>query len=618
MLLQSLVNYYELLNSQENSNIAPRGFSSEKVSYALDLSEEGELLSVTSLKLENGKKLEPRILNVPERVKRSSGIAPNFLCDNSSYVLGFDNKGKPEKSLKYFSAFKELHKLILSNVQAKEAISVLIFLEKWNAEEAPNNTLLEPFMEDILKGGNFIFRLDNKMVHENEEIKKAWLTYISSNDENEKQQCLVTGKMDNVARLHPVIKGLYNGQAMGNQLVSFNALAYESYGKKQGQNGPTGEYAAFAYGTALNALLADKNHKMLLGDTTVIYWAESLEAKIATSIAELLQGPKFTEEEKKVDDPSKAYEIGAILSKISQGKKINYNDSIFGDKTKIYIAGLSPNAARISVRFYIEDSLGKFAVKMARHYEAMAIQKRFDNEYDSIPIWKIIHETVPGNSKDKKPSPLLAGALLRAILTGGPYPESLYRTFLDRIRAEKDVSYTKAAFVKAYLTRKYNRGEKNEMELLKIDSENIKEDLKGEVKETEHKKINEKIKEVLTMSLNSESNNKAYLLGRLFSVLEKVQRDANPGIKSTISEKYLSSASSTPGKIFPIILNLSTYHIAKSDYGTKSKKEIEDILDKLEVEDNPFPKHLTTDEQGIFYLGYYHQNPVNYKTKEDK
>ena len=596
---------YELLSSQEDSDIAARGFSSEKVSYALDLSESGELLSVTSIKQEKGKKLEPRVIKVPERVNRRRAVLTNFLCDNSSYVLGFDNKGNPERTLECFSAFKELHKLILSNIKGKEATSILNFLEKWNVEEAPNNTLLEPFIEDILKGGNFVFRLDNKMIHKNEEIKEAWLNYISSDDKTEQQQCLVTGKMDNVARLHPVIKGLYNGQSMGNQLVSFNKSAYESYGKKQGQNAPTGEYAAFAYGTALNALLADKEHKMLLGDTTVIYWAESLEAKIATSIAELLQGPKFTEEEKKVDDLSKANEIGAILSKISHGNKINYNDSIFGDKTKIFIAGLSPNTARISVRFYIEDSLGQFAVKMAKHYEAMAIQKRFDNEHASIPIRKIINETVPGNSKDKKPSPLLAGALLRAILTGSPYPESLYRTFLDRIRAEKDVSYTKAAFIKAYLTRKYNRNESNEKELINTETEKIE-------------KNNESIKEVLVMSLNETSNNKAYLLGRLFSVLEKAQVDANRGIKSTISEKYLSSASSTPGKIFPILLNLSTYHTAKSDYGAKSKKDIEEILGKLEVEENPFPKHLTTDEQGIFYLGYYHQNPVNYKSKEDK
>lgn len=585
MILQALVNYYELLNSQEDSEIPNRGFCTDKASYSLDISNEGNLLSVTSLKVPNGKKLVPRPMKVPERVKRSSGVCSNFLCDNSSYVLGFDGKGKPENAKKCFLAFKELHEEIFDGIEQEEAKAVLNFLNNWDSENGADNPIFKDYLDDILKGANFVFRLEGMFVHENDLIQKIWLEYLNLQSSGEKYQCLVTGEKDTIARLHPVIKGLYNGQSMGNQLVSFNAKAYESYGKEQGQNAQTGEYAAFAYGTALNYLLSSPKHKMLLADMTVVYWAETLDVKVATSFMELLQGAKANDNEQKKKEAKGALnDIQDFLKKASEGIKINYNEPIFNDKTKIFILGLSPNAARISVRFFIEDCLGEFNTKMIKHYEDMAIQKQFPNEFDSIPIWKIVSETAPSNSRDKKPSPLLAGSLLRAILTGGCYPENLYRTILERIRAERYVTYVKAAVMKAYLSRKY--------------------------------KYDEGIKEVLTMALNKDSNNKSYLLGRLFSVLEKTQRDANPEIKSTIADKYLSSACSTPGKVFPTILKLSTYHIAKAKYGYLTKKNIEEIMSKFDVEDNPFPKTLKTDEQAIFYLGYYQQNKENYNSKD--
>jgi CRISPR-associated protein Csd1 len=120
------------------------------------------------------------------------------------------------------------------------------------------------------------------------------------------------------------------------------------------------------------------------------------------------------------------------------------------------------------------------------------------------------------------------------------------------------------------------------------------------------------------MSLNENSNNRSYLLGRLFAVLEKVQRDANPGIKSTIRDKYFSSASTTPASTFPTILSLAQHHISKLEYGAYYDKMIGEIMDKLEVDDDPFPKNLSLDEQGIFYLGFYHQRNKFYKGKDQQ
>lgn len=585
MLLQALVDYYELL---EKENKAVKiGFGKENVSYALDINKDGRLLAVINLKEEGkGKKLKPVAMTVPERVGRASAVSPNFLCDNSSYVLGFDKKGKPERTKECFYSFKKLHKVILKNVDHIEAQAVISFLDKWDTETAMEHELFQEHLEDILKGGNFVFRYDRKnLIHENEDIKKAWIEYKNNCDEKDKNQCLVTGKRTEIARLHPIIKGIYKGQAMGNQLVSFNAEAYESYGKKQGQNAPTGEYAVFAYGTALNALLADERHRMVLGDTTVVFWAETVSTQTIQNMNQLLSGNGDAQqgEMNRIKDEITVNEIGAILKKISKGKQILYDEPIFQDDTKVYIAGLSPNAARISVRFFIQDSFGQLSKKVLKHYQDMAIQKKFIKDMDSIPIWRIISETVPSNSKDKNPSPLLAGSIFRAILTGREYPANLYQTILNRINAEHDVTHVKAAVIKAYLTRKYEN--------------------------------NDSVREVLTMGLNKESCNKGYLLGRLFATLEKVQRDANPGLKSTIAEKYLSSACATPAKIFPFLLNLSNNHMAKLDYGIKYKKLIAEILDKIEPE-NVFPSNFTPDQQGNFYLGYYHQNNENFKKKE--
>lgn len=579
------------MDKLDNGKVAKRGFGVEKVSFALDLSAEGELMRITSVKIPKGKKLVPKSMMVPERVSRSGSKAvSNFLCDNAGYMLGYDKKGKPEKTKEKFHAFKELHEEVLGELDDVEAKAVLKFLETWNPDQVESDPLFEDYIDEILKGGNFVFRLNGKyLIHESEAIKRAWLNYKNSSDSADMQQCLVTGEMSTIARLHPVIKGINKGQSMGNQLVSFNAEAYESYGKKQGQNAPTGEYAAFAYGAALNSLLADENHRIFIGDTTVIFWAETTRKQPTGMLSSLISG-KFEVEnnEEAIEDEAAVSEIQQIMKKIASGYPIDYEEAIFCDDTKIYVVGLSPNAARISVRFFIQDQLGRLAAKLTRHYEDMAIQKRFDKDFDTIPIWKIISETIPSNSKDKNPSPLLAGALLRAIMNGSEYPFNLYQAMLIRIRAEHDITHVKAAVIKAYLKRKY--------------------------------KYNEKIKEVLTMSLNKESDNKAYLFGRLFAVLEKLQRDSNEGIKATIAEKYLSSACSTPAMIFPMLLNLSNHHLGKFKEEGKRiyyKQLIGEILEKLEVSEEPFPKNIMSEEQGIFYLGYYQQNNENYR-KRDK
>jgi len=600
-MLQDLVRYYEILATEEDSTIPKIGYGTASISFSLNVDDNGNLINLTSCKIAAGKKLIAKPMTVPEPVKGRTGtkVLPDFLFGNSSYVLGFDDKGKPDRARACFESFKEYNISILQNAQCREANAVIKFLEKWNPDKALDNPAIRDNLEEIYKGAVFIFRYNGKDdVHNVPFVQKAWMEYKNRASDSTIQQCLATGKLAPIAILHPTIKGLYKGQSMGNSLVSYNESAYESYNtskkKRQGLNGPVSEYAAFAYGTALNALLADMGHKLILGDTTVVFWAETtapIYQDMFSLFMDCSQLYAKDDEKKTVRSPAAEKTVRTILEKIAQGKIADvdevYKEAV--DKNiRFYVLGMSPNAARISVRFFLKGSFSSFMEKIEQHYEDMSIQQQFDTDMTSVPVWKILGETLSKVSDDRAVSTYLSTSLMRAVLLGDDYPNSLYQMILLRIHAEKDINYYKASVIKACLLRKAR------------------------------KSGNDMYKEVLTLSLNENTTNKVYHLGRLFAVLEKVQKAANPEIKSTIRDKYFSSASTTPASTFPTLLALAQHHISKSDYGAYYDKMIGEIMDKLEVDDNPFPKNLSLDEQGIFYLGFYHQRNRLYKGKESQ
>lgn len=585
MLLQALVRYYETL--AETGEAPLSGFSYAGVSFALQINEDGELKGVLSCKELKGKKLVSRNMVVPEQVKKSNGIVSNFLCDNSSYVLGFDDKGKPERALECFAAFRKLHFFVLKDAECREANAVLRFLDRWDPGNAAGNEMFTEQMDDILKGGLFVFLLDGvSYIHESPEIKKAWLRYLEREQEGIRMQCLVTGEETVIARLHPSVKGLHKGQSMGNTLISFNAGAYESYNRNGGQglNSPVGKYAAFAYGTALNLLLADSDHRMVLGDTTIVFWTDSSDKRYQDMVSLFLNVSEIERENEGGREESAVREVKHIFSNLSEGMPVVLPEN--EENITIYILGLSPNAARISVRFFWRNSFGAFVRAVMRHYMDLQIVRQFENEKQVIPIWKILSETVSPNSSDKMSSPLLTASVMNAVLSGTPYPQALYQNILLRSKTERNINYYKAAVIKACLLRM------------------------ARYRGTEEKE------EVLQMSLNEISGDKAYVLGRLFAVLEKAQTEANPGLNVTIKDRYFSSACSTPGAVFPQLLRLSIYHTSKAEYGHMMEKQKMELLDKLEVEALPFPKTLTLEEQGKFELGYYQQRKSLYTKKE--
>ena len=580
MILQALVEFYESMAAR--GEMPPFGWMQVPVSYLLCINAEGELTQVihTTHDVDMGKKkvTKPVPRMCPAQVTRTVGVESNFLCDHSGYLLGVDNKGKPKRSGECFDACRELHHAILDGVDSEAARAVLAFLDKWDPKTAKEHPALKDQFEDVISGGNLLFYCEDCLASEDPVIAAAWNRYYSGDGEDE-GYCLVTGKFGAVERTHPQIRGVVGAQSSGAAIVSFNAPAFASYGKEQNLNAPTGKYASFAYTSALNYLVKDADRHIRVGDTTVLFWMNEMN-----SCGEQLAGFAFD------DDPPGNYTKHELWNKIEtlvKGDPVEYNGTRLDPQTPFYILGISPNAARLSVRFFYRNTFGYFLKNVWEHQERLQIAKRADDRYDTLPIWKLLSETVNEKSKDKSPSPNMAGDVLRSVLTNTPYPATLMNGVTLRIRAEREITRGRAAIIRAYYLK------------------------------NTHPQVPKE--EVLSVSLKRESNNVPYCLGRLFAVLEKLQNDANGA--STVKDHYFVSAAATPASIFTILFRLSKSHLKKLGGSDKDwlvpyyEKLIREIMEKF---GEALPTRLTLAEQGSFQLGYYHQNVALYQKKEDQ
>ena len=361
-------------------------------------------------------------------------------------------------------------------------------------------------------------------------------------------------------------------------------MAFESYGKSdaQGLNAPVSEYAAFGYTTALNNMLQDKNHVKYFGDATIVYWAEKSDEEYQEAFNFLT----FGDDDKTIDDKT----LNAIMEAIKNGNPIDYENVKLDTKTPFYILGLSPNAARISVRFFLISTFGEVLRNIINHHKNMEIIPMYSNN-KYIPLWKLKDSLAASKSRDKTLSPVLAGAMLKSILSGSYYPESLFASAMLRTKSEQDyaddkgakhhkISYERCAIIKAYLIRNKRRD--------------------------------------VTVALNENEKDVAYILGRIFSVLEMIQKKSVDGeINATIKDKYFNAFCATPRKIFPILNKLSQHHLKKLEGGPKVYYE--KILGELMTKIDPgsIPKTLPLEEQGMFVLGYYHQRQYLFTKKEE-
>ena len=583
MILQSLTNYYETL--LESGSISPPGWDDScKVSYGLELDDTGEIVSVipyqtTVIQAKKEKILTFRQMRVPARVKRSSGISANFLCDTSSYLLGVDTKGKPERAKDCFQACRKRHEELLAESDTPAAKAILTYFAAWNPDTAKGHPVLSSCWDEILSGGNLIFCYHMNPVVEDREIVRIWQQYYNTGQEDVMQgQCLVTGVSGSIAKLHPSIKGVQGAQSSGASLISFNAPAFESYGHSQGGNAPVGEYAAFAYASALNALLADREHCRTIGDTTVVCWAENGQnAYQDLGMFSIFGSPEG------IDDKM----VVSVLHKMAKGERCTWKDISINPNEHFYYLGLAPNASRLSVRFFLRDSFGNFMRNLDRHYQDTSIIRPAYDAREDLSIWQLLNETVNQNSRNKNASPQMTGSVLQSILTGTRYPATLLNGAEIRIRSERNVTRGRAAIIKAYYLR------------------------------SPHPDCP---KEVLQMELNENSTNVAYTLGRLFSVYEQIQQKANPDINATIKDKYFNSASASPAIVFPMLGNLAQKHlrvIRREQPG--AAVNLERRLGELSVIiGKEFPERMNLAEQGSFQLGYYFENQARYQKKEEK
>lgn len=574
MILQALAKLYDDL--LQNGSIARPSWAKVKAGYAVCLDENGTLIQIITQVAETqraGKTVTAdQTFDLPAPVKRSSGILPNFLWDNSSYVFGVDDKGKPDRSVQCFEAFRQLHEQILGNVQSACACGILRFLRNWNPLQWQENDVLSGSIEEILKGAsNLVFRVDGMYPHEDPQIAAAWQSHYEQ-AEGETIQCLISGREDVLELVHPALKGVNGAQSSGAALVSFNAPAFCSFGREQGQNAPIGKKAAFAYTTALNHLLADKDSVQYIGDTAVVCWADGASPKYHDLALTALFGKEPPAELKEQD-------LRAAVKRLAQGLPCTELD--LSPEKPFFILGVAPNAARLSVRFFLRSSFGELMQNVNAHHTRTEI---VGSRYAYYPLWALLRETVNLNSRDKTPSPVMAGAVARAIFSGTRYPASLLQNVMLRIRAEHEITPGRAAIIKAYF-------------LNNTDTHCPKE--------------------VLTVGLNESSTNIPYTIGRLFAVYEAVQEKANPGVNTTIKDKYFNSVSATPAHILPILNDLYRHHLRKLDPGQQIffEKQVGALFNILDVD---LPTRLTLPEQAAFQLGYYHQKQKRFEKKENK
>ncbi|ADX47761.1 CRISPR-associated protein, Csd1 family [Paracidovorax avenae ATCC 19860] len=587
MILQALATYYQRLLARGEKGLSPFGYSPEKISYEILLAPDGRVVQVNDIRDPSGKKPVPRVMNVPQPEKRTVGIKSNFLWDKTSYVLGVSATSK--RADKEHEAFKALHQQSLAGTDDAGLKALSAFLSGWN----PDHFRTEPFKEEMLDA-NVVFRLDGEAAHLHErpaaQAARARLLSVDDDSASTLAHCLVTGERMPVARLHPAIKGVNGAQSSGASLVSFNLESFTSYGKSQGENAPISEQAAFAYTTVLNHLLRRGEHnrqRLQVGDATVVFWAEAA-SEDAAQAAELLLASTWELDE----SPTDAQDSGALriaLEKLVQGRPLTEIDPRLSETTRIYVLGLAPNASRLSIRFWTVNTLGALAQNVAWHARDLSIKPA---RWKVMPsLWRLVLATAPsreGRAKAEDVPPQLAGELMRSILQGHRYPGSLLANTLMRMRTDGDLSDVRVAICKAVLARTRRLAASN---ATNNDTEEV------------------------PVSLDTASLNPGYRLGRLFAVLEAVQRSALGGqVNATIRDRYYGAASATPASVFPVLLRNTQNHLGKlrkekPGLAVNLEKDIREIVDGLPEH---FPRSLRIEDQGRFAIGYYHQSQTRF------
>ena len=591
MILQALNDYYR--RKCDDADPAQRlpvfGLEQKEIPFLLEITKEGELLQLRDTRSLNEKKKKvAQIFRVPQGVKKTSGVTANLLWDTLEYVLGVDTKGKPERVVEQHAQFVARIETLPKSAREDAGIqAVLKFFECFNLPQLE----AQPAWAQALEANAVMsFRLhgDVDLVCQRPAVVKAVLN-VTTDADARLAMCLVTGDDAPVQRLHASIKGVWGAQSSGANIVSFNARAFESYGKteRQGENAPVSQAAAFAYTTALNHLLRkDSNQRIQVGDASTVFWADR-DSEFESVVADIFGDPPK-------DDPDRsAHAVQALFSAIQSGKQGGLDEG-----NRFHVLGLAPNAARISIRFYHCLPLAELGERISQHFKDLEIARGpYDPQYPSLrrllQAVCLSTSSQPQGDIERVP-PNLGGAIVDAVFAGPdvPYPSLWLNAAVGRCRAEQNVNYFRAAAIKACINRQIRRSS-----------------FTSSTPSPE--------KEFLPM-LDPNNISPAYRLGRLFAALERIQEASagGPGkLNSTIRDRYYGAASSTPVAVFTTLLRLKNAHLKKLSVGQSAwfEKLLGEILDSV----TDFPKHLPLPDQGRFALGYYHQRQDFFTKKPD-
>ena len=572
-VLQSLSGYYDRMAARGEAE--PVGFTREKFGWCVVLNASGEPVDAVDLHDHAGKKPAPRMIDVPAGVKRTVAILPNLFWDKSAYSLG-RTAAAGKRTAEEHAAFKTANLAAVARSDNPGLVAYRLFLENW----LPGRFDAPPFRVEMLDA-NILFRLDGDPAYLHDRPAARDLIDARVGGSSDAAPCLVTGAILPSARLHRSIKGVEGAQTAGAALVSFNLDAFTSYGKIQGANAPTSDAAAFRYAAALNRLLdRGSSNRLRIGDMTVVFWADAGGGEAPAEAAENLFADIFNPPPP--TDAQESRSLGDALSKLAAGRPVADLRPDVDPSTMLHVLGLSPNAARLSVRLWLSEGIGVLAARLGQHYADLNIEP-LPWRGEPAVRWLLVR-TVAAFGKFENVPPLLAGEVTRSVLTGAPYPQSLLAATIMRLRAGDDpATGWHAAVIKAYLNRRAR---------------------------ARHHPKPPPTKEIVPVSLEREHPNAAYQLGRLFAVYEVAQRAAlGRNVNSTIRDKYFGAAAASPASVFPILIGNAQNHLARvrkdrPGWAVLIEREIDEIVGHLPPE---FGRALKLDDQGRFAIGYYHQ-----------
>lgn len=565
MILRALYDYY-----QRCEELPAFGMELKQIGFLIVISKEGRFLRFEDRRIDKNKAQQ---FLVKKSVGRSSAPVANYLYDNSQYVFGYSDKGDMESMRKYYDTFKAKVQEIYNAIPRDEDMQAIQAFYQHEPLCIVEEMQKDPLWDDIVKNLNKKYSTFSFLIEGQTDIvasKKKLTNLLDRDDSVETSVCLVTGNLS--MNVETTTATMVPGSQATAKLVSFQVKSgYDSYGKEKGNNAPISEEAEFAYTTALNHLLrADSHNKFSIGTRTFLFWATSRSEAAQASENSLFALFGKSDD----DDPNRRIElVKQTFMSIYNGKLTSKKDDNF------YILGLAPNSARIAAVYWSELPLSEFAQTICKHFDDLEIVDTRKEKKPYMGLHALLGAvTLGGKSNDATPN--LPDAVVKSIFQGLPYPASLYQSCIRRIRAEQSLTITRAAIIKAYLNR-----------------------------------LNDNNKKIQVM-LDKENTNQGYLCGRLFAVLDRIQEKAN-GIHG-IQERYMNSASSTPSSVFATILNLSSHHSEKLDTGAKIsfEKLKQEIIEKMPADG--FPTHLDLQDQGRFFVGFYHQRQDFFTSKENK